>query len=104
MNRQIVFLGMVVLAATNLVGCAVCDTCDDFPAPCLGPNCGGGSGALPNYLGGGQGYAVMGTNTPVYSAGAADDAAPSGPTMPPAADAPATSAPAAPAVNPAPGQ
>ncbi len=22
------------------IGCAHCDTCDDFPAPCTGPNCG----------------------------------------------------------------
>jgi hypothetical protein len=22
-------------------GCAQCDTCDDFPAPCTGPNCAG---------------------------------------------------------------
>jgi len=27
-------------AAALAVGCAHCDTCDDFPAPCTGPNCG----------------------------------------------------------------
>ena len=27
-------------AAAFAVGCAHCDTCDDFPAPCTGPNCG----------------------------------------------------------------
>ena len=36
--------------AAGTVGCAQCDTCDDFPAPCIGPNCGvagayGGSGS-----------------------------------------------------------
>jgi hypothetical protein len=32
------------------VGCAQCDTCDDFPAPCTGPNCPGGSG-MPSQAG-----------------------------------------------------
>lgn len=34
---------LLVLAASMAavaVGCAHCDTCDDFPAPCTGPNCG----------------------------------------------------------------
>jgi hypothetical protein len=34
---------LLVLAASLAavaVGCAHCDTCDDFPAPCTGPNCG----------------------------------------------------------------
>ena len=26
------------------VGCTHCDTCDDFPTPCTGPNCGGMAG------------------------------------------------------------
>ena len=31
-------------------GCAQCDTCDDFPAPCIGPNCGmAGAYAVPNH-------------------------------------------------------
>ena len=30
-------VGLALAAAS---GCAQCDTCDDFPAPCVGPNCG----------------------------------------------------------------
>ena len=31
---------VVGLALAGATGCAQCDTCDDFPAPCTGPNCG----------------------------------------------------------------
>ncbi len=35
---------LALLAALSLtvalVGCTQCDTCDDFPLPCNGPNCG----------------------------------------------------------------
>ena len=31
---------LVGLAIAGATGCAQCDTCDDFPAPCVGPNCG----------------------------------------------------------------
>ncbi len=68
-------LWMVVVAATGFAGCAVCDTCDDFPTPCVGPNCGG-----PYGMGGGQGDAVMGTSSPVER-GMNDSAGP-GPMMP----------------------
>ena len=27
--------------AAGAIGCAHCDTCDDFPAPCVGGTCGG---------------------------------------------------------------
>lgn len=37
MKYAIVAVGLALAAAT---GCAQCDTCDDFPAPCVGPNCG----------------------------------------------------------------
>lgn len=35
---------LLLAAATTLAlaGCAHCDTCDDFPIPCQGGNCGGG--------------------------------------------------------------
>ena len=33
----LLLLGLALAGAT---GCAQCDTCDDFPAPCTGPNCG----------------------------------------------------------------
>ncbi|MEW4567383.1 hypothetical protein AB1L88_05895 [Tautonia sp. JC769] len=35
--RQLVLAASLAAFA---VGCAHCDTCDDFPAPCTGPNCG----------------------------------------------------------------
>lgn len=31
---------MAVALAAGTVGCAQCDTCDDFPTPCIGTNCG----------------------------------------------------------------
>ena len=31
---------VVGMALVGVTGCAQCDTCDDFPAPCTGPNCG----------------------------------------------------------------
>jgi hypothetical protein len=37
---------LLVAAGLSIVvfGCAQCDTCDDFPTPCNGPNCVGGYG------------------------------------------------------------
>lgn len=32
----------LALTASGALGCAHCDTCDDFPAPCLGGDCLGG--------------------------------------------------------------
>ena len=39
MSRSSLLLVAAALAAGGF-GCAHCDTCDDFPAPCTGPNCG----------------------------------------------------------------
>jgi hypothetical protein len=33
-------LVLAAAVAASVVGCAHCDTCDDFPAPCSGPDCG----------------------------------------------------------------
>ncbi len=79
----------MALAVAGLAGCAVCDTCDDFPAPCVGPNC--GHNGLSAYGNGGP--AVMGSATPGYAP--ADDSAGPGPSMPPVSAMPAT-----PAVDP----
>jgi hypothetical protein len=38
------------------VGCAHCSTCDDFPAPCVGPNCGGGPNGAYAMASGPAGY------------------------------------------------
>ena len=40
MNRMRWNLVVAASLASAVVGCAQCDTCDDFPAPCRGPNCG----------------------------------------------------------------
>jgi hypothetical protein len=72
MKLRNTMLGMVVVIAAANAGCAVCDTCDDFPVPCVGANCG------QNVQGG---PAVMGSATQAYP----DDSAATGPMMPPAA-------------------
>ena len=94
---------VVGLALAGATGCAQCDTCDDFPAPCTGPNCG------PN------GYATTGfipptqnglPENPARETVTPDDAAPSmnngaageapnlpSATMPPTADPSPTSPP-----------
>ena len=76
---------VAVAVAAGVVGCAQCDTCDDFPAPCTGPNC-GQPYSVPTAMTDpamSQGGPVMGTMTPV--APASDAAGPA-----PATPAPAT--------------
>ena len=34
------------LSLVGVLGCAHCDTCDDFPAPCVGANCAGGGAPI----------------------------------------------------------
>ena len=41
---RISLLLVAAAVAAGVVGCAQCDTCDDFPTPCNGPNCVGGYG------------------------------------------------------------
>ncbi len=78
----------------SAVGCAQCDTCDDFPAPCVGPNCGGNTYAPPGYL-----APTMDQSAPMQgpanapAAQPADDQAPGGPA------APATPSPSVPPVD-----
>ncbi|WP_422924070.1 hypothetical protein [Singulisphaera sp. PoT] len=38
LRSKLALLAAMVSAA--MVGCTQCDTCDDFPVPCTGPNCG----------------------------------------------------------------
>jgi hypothetical protein len=86
-------LWMVVLAASSFVGCAVCDTCDDFPAPCVGPNC--GQGGMPGYMSGPQAESmpVMGAATP---AGPMNDTAGPGPMAPSSPSMPSSTTPPTP--------
>ncbi len=89
-------IGVMAAAA----GCAQCDTCDDFPAPCVGPNCGGNTYNAPGYLPptmGPNGPAPGSPDAPAASA-PVDDRAPidplnpdaPSPTMPPGDSAPTT--------------
>jgi hypothetical protein len=92
---------MAVAVAAGVVGCAQCDTCDDFPVPCTGPNCGQlMPGGLPGYFGESMG---PGSNDPQVDQGMPSMGAPTPMTQPandPAAPAPEAQ-PTTPAVNPA---
>ena len=84
------FLSAALTVAALAIGCTHCDTCDDFPAPCLGGNC----------MGSASGYAgapPVGMNGPMNgNAGAMPG--PAANYSPPAPGAPAAGvAPAAPA-------
>ncbi len=96
LNAALVAAGLAVGA----VGCAHCDTCDDFPAPCVGPNCGGQYGVY------GPGAGPMAADGPMTAApapGASLGPVIDGVGAPPSAPAPGGSgaAPGTPAVNPA---
>ncbi len=84
MSRLRAFLAISGLAMSTW-GCAQCDTCDDFPAPCVGPNCGMGAGY---------------NNGPAPTTAPAAPAAPAGPSLGETSDTapppPATMSPAAP--------
>ncbi|GAC1341313.1 MAG: hypothetical protein NVSMB14_06600 [Isosphaeraceae bacterium] len=78
-------LPLVALLAAGVVGCAHCDICDDFPAPCTGPGC---------YTGGAPGAPMMvpaGAPVPVSNAAAGapgpviSNRNSAGPAMPPPA-------------------
>ena len=47
MSRMHWNLVLAAVVASGVVGCAQCDTCDDFPAPCTGPNCGHNHAPMP---------------------------------------------------------
>ena len=40
MSRSLLLLTAAASLAVGALGCAHCDTCDDFPTPCTGANCG----------------------------------------------------------------
>jgi hypothetical protein len=87
-------------AMAGAVGCTHCDTCDDFPTPCSGPNCGL------------QGYVPYGTDAaagPGYQSPAPAATPPAGDatqSAPSTGDVPSTGpfgTPSAPEANPTPG-
>jgi hypothetical protein len=81
---------VAVAVAAGVVGCAQCDTCDDFPAPCTGPNC-GQPYSVPAAMTDPamtQGGPVMGTTTPVPPGNDSAGPAPVAPPESPGPDAP----------------
>jgi hypothetical protein len=94
---RISLLLVAAAVAAGVVGCAQCDTCDDFPAPCTGPNCGQNQPGILDYMP--QGAASMGA-PPANAAPAGESAGPA-PTMP--ETPPVNPASSAPAMDPAPG-
>jgi hypothetical protein len=87
------------LVAAGLIGCTQCDTCDDFPTPCTGPNCGyQGPPGMPG------GYPPVSTGP--MAPGPADVAPPpAAPSSAPPSSAPPAGAPAPPPLpdtNPSP--
>jgi len=78
-----IHLMVAVAVAAGVIGCAQCDTCDDFPTPCVGPNCGQAYGVPGDVLAptmGRGGPAMMGTMAPI--AEPAHDAAGPAPSTP----------------------
>jgi len=103
LNAVLVAAGLAVGA----VGCAHCDTCDDFPAPCVGPNCATGPMGAYGMASGPTAYSgpmTLGATVPAGPAGSSlggsviDSAVPA-PSVP--GTAPATApAPAPPSTSP----
>lgn len=92
MSRTSLLLAAFTLAA-GVTGCTHCDTCDDFPTPCTGPNCG--------FRGGPVGGTVVHTGPPIVAGPSAPAAAAPGP--PSSSPSSSASAPApAPAPEPTP--
>ena len=90
MSRMNLLLAVAV--AAGVVGCAQCDTCDDFPVPCIGPNCGQlMPGGIPAALDATMGPPVTSAATPLaLAARPADDSAGPGPVMPAPTPSPMT--------------
>ncbi len=94
MSRTSLLLAAFTLTA-GMTGCTHCDTCDDFPAPCTGPNCG--------FRGGPIGGAVVHTGPPVVVGPSTPaEVAPGSPSSTPSSSAPALAPVPAPDPTPAP--
>jgi hypothetical protein len=51
MNRKSFQPSLGALLLIGVIGCAHCDTCDDFPRPCVGQGCGHGMMVAPPMAG-----------------------------------------------------
>ena len=67
MSRTSLLLAAFTLAA-GMTGCTHCDTCDDFPAPCNGPNCGFRGGPVGGTIVHTGPSTVVGPSMPVETA------------------------------------
>ena len=84
---------VAVAVAAGVVGCGPsADTCDDFPAPCTGPNCGQGYGA----------YGMPAAMADPAGTGGGPVMAPTAPAAPAMRPVPAPAAPAESAAPPSP--
>jgi hypothetical protein len=94
-----------LLLAVGAVGCAHCDTCDDFPTPCIGGNCGGGSAFMPGMAmaptsaEGAPATSAPGSTTPAPGSQPGPFSTPTDSDSRTGGAAPADSPPASPAVN-----
>ncbi len=94
MSRTSLLLAAFMLAA-GMTGCTHCDTCDDFPTPCNGPNCG--------FRGGPVGGTTVHAGPPVVAGPSAPaEAAPGAPSSTPPSSAPTQAPATAPAPLPSP--
>ena len=81
---RISLLLVAVAVSAGAVGCAQCDTCDDFPAPCVGPNCGQNRGGVLDYLPPGEGRPLgTGATAPMSATARSSDSAGPAPNSPP---------------------
>jgi hypothetical protein len=93
---RISLLLVAAAVAAGVVGCAQCDTCDDFPAPCTGPNCGQNQPGVLDYMPPGPGQPAGSGAPPSNAPGGTpmSDSAGPAPTAP--APTPATPSPTTP--------
>jgi hypothetical protein len=98
---RISLLLVAASVAAGVVGCAQCDTCDDFPAPCTGPNCGQNRAGVLDYMPPGPGQPA-GSGAPPSSAPGGtpmNDSAGPAPTAPASEPAPVPASPPTPNPN-----
>jgi hypothetical protein len=99
MHRLSALLLVAAGLSISAVGCAQCDTCDDFPAPCTGPNCAGGYSMPSGPVGPVTYSGPMQTGQPAELLPA--PSSPGGATVPPAPSSPGgATVPPAPPVGP----
>lgn len=91
-------LAAVALLAAGVTGCTHCDTCDDFPVPCVGHNTGVPVGSAPSYTMNVGSDKTTVVSNPSTSGSTSDSSAPApstsaGPFKPPAGTASAAASP-----------